>query len=53
MRKRIFHSMLLLAVVTILTGAILSGAVAHAVLTERVHAEVRSCLLYTSFPKRS
>ena len=42
MRKRIFHSMLLLAVVTILTGAILSGAVAHAVLTERVHAEVRS-----------
>ena len=42
MRKRIFHSMLLLAIVTILTGALLSGAVAHAVLTERVHAEVRS-----------
>ena len=42
MRNRIFRSMLLLAVVTILIGSLLSGAVTHAALTERVHAEVRS-----------
>lgn len=42
MRKTIFRSMLLLALITILVAALFSGAVTHAMLTDRVKAEVRS-----------